>query len=166
MPALFAPSRGAHEIVPLAQLGAGPDGSAVLARKGEQLVELIHPTFPAGTPRWRALEQHLRAIAAVGHPAVRGVLAIQSEPPVIMLEGDNAPPLAELVEQDNVDLSRAMRILGELARAIAAAHHVGLVHGRLHPWTVHVGSNDRPRIELTGLVTRVENHEWVARCKP
>ena len=50
-----------------------------------------------------------------------------------------------------------MRILGELARAIAAAHHVGIVHGRLNPWAVHVGASDRPRIELTGLATRSDD---------
>jgi class 3 adenylate cyclase/tRNA A-37 threonylcarbamoyl transferase component Bud32 len=166
MPALFVPQNGGDEVVPIAQLGAGPDGAAVLARKGEQLVELIHPSFPPGTPRWAALEQRLRAIGAVEHPAVRAVLALDVAPPLVVVEGDNSPPLAELVEQDGADLPRVMRILGELARAIAAAHHVGIAHGRLHPWTVHVGGGDRPRIELTGLATRAEHHEWVVRCQP
>src|SRR6185503_797711 len=80
------------------------------------------------------------------------------------LEGDNSPPLAELVEQAAIDVPRVMRILGELTRAIAAAHHVGLVHGRLDPWAVHVGANDRPRIELTGLAMRSATHEWIKRC--
>src|SRR5690606_32579772 len=42
--------------------------------------------------------------------------------------------------------------------------HVGLVHGRLDPWAVHVGGSDRPRIELTGLGVRPRTHEWVKRC--
>ena len=167
MPALFTPSGGAStELVPIAQLGAGPDGTALLARKGEQLVELIQPSFSPESPLWSALENRLRAIAAVDHPAVRGVLSIEKEPPTIVLEGDSAPPLAEILEQPGVDLARGLKILGELARAIAAAHHVGLAHGRLHPWTVHVGAGDRPRIELTALVTRAEHHEWIARCTP
>ncbi|HEY5924180.1 MAG TPA: protein kinase, partial [Kofleriaceae bacterium] len=62
------------------------------------------------------------------------------------------------------DLPRVMKLLGELARAIAAAHHVGLVHGRLDPWAVHVGANDRPRIELSGLAMRSHAHAWVVRC--
>ena len=46
MPALFTPSGGgADEIVPLAQLSAGPDGIAVLAKKGEQLLELLQLSF-------------------------------------------------------------------------------------------------------------------------
>src|SRR6476646_5340400 len=160
MPALFAPTRAPDELVPIAQLGVGPDGHAVLARKGEQLVEVITPVFGPETPMWHALEARLRAVAAVEHPAVRGVLGLDTSPPAVLVEGDNAPPFAELVEQDTADLPRVMKILGELARAIAAAHHVGIVHGRLHPWSVHVGANDRPRIELTGLETHAIDHEW------
>src|SRR3954469_14779971 len=163
MPALFAPQPGAAELLPLAQLGAGVDGTAVLARKGEQLVELLQLSFPPGTARWVDLEARLRSVAAVDHPAVRQVLGLDIDPPTVMLEGDSTPPVAELIEQESCDLSRAMRIIGELARAIAAAHHVGIVHGQLSPWAVHVGASDRPRIELTGLVMRPTNHEWYAR---
>jgi class 3 adenylate cyclase/tRNA A-37 threonylcarbamoyl transferase component Bud32 len=165
MPALFAPAGGAAELVPIAQLGAGPDGTSILARKGEQLIEVIELSFTPDSPRWHDVEQRLRAIAAVEHPAVRGVLSIDRDPPQILLEGDSTPPLAELVEQTEMDLSRVMNLLGDLSRAIAAAHHVGLVHGRLHPWTVHVGAGDHPRIDLAGLVTRVETHEWITRCR-
>jgi class 3 adenylate cyclase/tRNA A-37 threonylcarbamoyl transferase component Bud32 len=166
MPALFAPTSTTlvDQLVPLAQLGAGVDGTAVLARKGDQLIELLELTFGPDSPRWPELQARLRAAGSVDHPGIRGILAIEPDPPRIRLEGDNSPPLAELVEQASFDLQRVMRILGELARAIAAAHHVGLVHGRLDPWAVHVGGNDRPRIELTGLAMRSRGHEWVARC--
>ncbi|HEY5945991.1 MAG TPA: hypothetical protein VIV40_10900, partial [Kofleriaceae bacterium] len=165
MPALFASSgSGGDTIVPLAQLGAGADGTAVLARKGEQLIELMQLSFGPSSPRWGALEARLRAAGAVNHPGIRGVLAVEPAPPTVILEGDSSPPLAELIEQAGVDLPRVMRILGELARAIAAAHHVGLVHGGLDPWAVHVGASDRPRIELTGLAMRSRNHAWVAHC--
>ncbi|HEX5058155.1 MAG TPA: serine/threonine-protein kinase, partial [Kofleriaceae bacterium] len=164
MPALFASSgNGGAEIVPIAQLGAGPDGTAVLARKGEQLIELMQLSFGPDSPRWAPLEARLRTAGAVNHPGIRGVLGIESAPPTVMLEGDNSPPLAELVEQ-GADLQRVMRLLAEVARAIAAAHHVGLVHGRLDPWAVHVGASDRPRIELTGLAMRSLDHAWVQRC--
>ncbi len=165
MPALFASSAGgASEVTPLAQLGVGPDGTAVLARRGEQLIEILQLSFGPSSPRWAALEARLRTAGAVDHPGVRGVLAIEPSPPAVILEGNSSPPLAELIGQATFDLERAMKILGELARAIAAAHHVGLVVGRLDPWAIHVGANDRPRIELTGLAMRSLTHEWIARC--
>src|SRR5688572_25746089 len=166
MPALFAAPGNAQEaFTPLAQLGAGPDGTAVLARRGDKLVELHHLSFAIGTPRWAALEARVRAIGAVDHPAVRLVLGLEPEPPTAVLEGDSFPPLAESIEQGNVDLARALEILGQLARALAAAHHVGVFHGQLHPWSIWVGAGDRPRFELTRLATRSTPHAWVAKCR-
>lgn len=164
MPALFASEQAVDDITPLAQLGVGSDGNAVLARKGTQLVEQVALAFGPDSPRWPELEARLRTAGAIDHPGVRKVLALEGEPPCVLIEGDSAPPLAELVEQSSIDLSRVMRILGDLARALAAAHHVGIVHGLVDPWAVHVGTGDRPRIELTGLVTRARTHAWVKRC--
>ncbi len=165
MPALFASGGSADEaFLPLAQLGAGPDGTVVLARRGERLVELHQLAVAAGSARFRLLEARVRALGAVDHPAVRAVLALEREPAVAVLEGDSFPPLAELIEQPAVDLARALRLLLELARALAAAHHVGVFHGRLHPWSVWVGGGDRPRFELLQLATRPSHHTWAQRC--
>ena len=168
MPALFASEGGGdgtdEGYTPLAQLGAGPDGTAVLARKGERLVELHQLSFGSGSQRWLALDHRLRVLADLDQPSIRTVLALDLEPPTCVLEGDSFPPLAELMEQSSVDLTRVLRILVELARALAAAHRVGVVHGRLHPWAIVVGPSDRPRFELTGLQTRINHHPWVERC--
>ncbi|HEV7556852.1 MAG TPA: protein kinase, partial [Kofleriaceae bacterium] len=165
MPALFAPDRGADRgITPLAQLGAGADGTALLARRGDRLVEVHQLVFGPGSPRWTALEARVRAIGSIDHPSVRSVLALDDHQ--LIIEGDSFPPLAELIEQGSVDLARALRILIELARAIGAAHHVGIFHARLHPWAVQVGANDRPRFELTQVETRHTTHPWAQACTP
>ncbi len=167
MPALFAPAGEASDttFLPLAQLGAGPDGICVLGKRGEKLVEVHQLSFDSKAPRWHAFEQRIRAIGAIDHPAVRPVIALEESPPMVVLEGDSFPPLAELIEQSSVDMVRALRMLLELVRAMSAAHHVGVVHGRLHPWSVWVGAGDRPRFELTGLATRPSAHPWAARCR-
>ena len=62
MPALFAPSSTlVDQIIPVAQLGVGPDGTAVLARKGDQLLEVLQLSFGPDSARWAALEARLRA---------------------------------------------------------------------------------------------------------
>jgi serine/threonine protein kinase/class 3 adenylate cyclase len=165
MPALFSGTDPEGVFTPIAQLGAGPDGSVVLGKQGERLVEVHHLLFDKTSPRWHMLEQRIRALGAIDHPAVRPVIDIELEPPSLVLEGDSFPPLAELVEQDAVAAERVLRILLELARALAAAHRVGIVHGKLHPWSVWVGANDRPHIELTGLATRSSTHEWLKACR-
>jgi len=148
MPALFAaPGTAGEAFTPLAQLGAGPDGTVVLARRGDQLVELHQLSFASDGPRWAALEARVRAIGAVGHAAVRAVLALERTPATVVLEGDSFPPLAELIEQAMVDLTRALRLVLELARALGAAHHAGVFHGAIHPWSVWVGA-----VEHAGVV--------------
>jgi eukaryotic-like serine/threonine-protein kinase len=165
MPALFSGGGSGDTFTPLAQLGAGPDGTVVLARRGERLAIVHQLTFGPSSERWIDLELRVRAIGAVDHPAVRVVLALETVPPEVVLEGDSFPPLAELIEQTTVDLARALRMLVELARALNTAHHAGVFHGHLHPWSVWVGTNDRPRFELTQLATRTMQHAWVTRCR-
>jgi hypothetical protein len=160
-----APGAAGEAFTPLAQLGAGPDGIVVLARRGDQLVELHQLSFATEGPRWAALEARVRAIGAVGHPAVRAVLALERSLATVVLEGDSFPPLAELIEQPAVDLARALRLVLGLARALAAAHHVGVFHGAIGPWSVWVGAGDRPRFELTQLATRPSHHAWATRCR-
>ncbi len=170
MPALFSQPASTSDdaLVPVAQLGVGPDGTALLARRGSAIVELLQldpSRFSSDGPRWAALEARVRAIGSIQSPAVRAVLALEPAPPSVILEGDSAPPLAELLEQQALDLPRALKLITELARAIAAAHHVGIEHGRLDPWAVHVGAGDRIHVELTGLDTKPMHHAWVDRCR-
>ena len=164
MPALFAPSGTDEGTTPLAQLGAGPDGAAVLAKRGDRLVEIAELSFGPPSPQWTAFEARVRAIGAVEHAAVRAVLSQTPSPPTVVIEGDNHPPLAELVEQSSVDLARVVRIVLELPRAVGAAQRIGIAHGGLHPWSVHVGAGDRPNIELTGLETKPTYHAGPARA--
>ncbi|MEO8701222.1 MAG: protein kinase [Kofleriaceae bacterium] len=164
MPALLAPAVADEGFTPIAQLGVGPDGAVVLAKRGDRLFALHSPSFLPGSQRWAKLEARVRAISAVEHPAVRSVIMVDRELPLVVLESDSFPPLAELIDQASVDLSRALKILGELARALAAAHHASICHGRIHPWSVWIGANDRPRFELAQLATRVTSHPWVTRC--
>ncbi|MBA2539707.1 MAG: hypothetical protein H0V17_08745, partial [Deltaproteobacteria bacterium] len=88
MPALFAASTDAT-FTPLAQLGAGPEGTVVLAQRGGKFVEIHTPTFEPGSHRWQVLEARVRAVGAVEHPAVRSVLALETTPPAIILDGDS-----------------------------------------------------------------------------
>jgi len=165
MPALFAAASDHGAVVPLAQLGAGPEGTVVLARRDGKLVEIHTPTFEPSSQRWRQLELRVRAAGAVEHPAIRPVLALETAPAAVILEGDSLPPLAEMIEQ-GAEPARWLAIVLDLARALAAAHRVGVFHGRIHPWSVWVGQNQRVRIELSQLATRTFGHPWVVACTP
>jgi len=162
MPALFAASGDGSTLTPLAQLGVGPDGSVVLARRGERLVEVHAPSFAPDSPRWRALEARVREIGAVVHPSIRSVIAVDRDPAQVVLEGDSFPPLAESIGA--LELTTGIGLVLDLARALAAAHRLGVFHGRIHPWSVWIGPNHKPRFELTQLATRTHAEPWATRC--
>jgi serine/threonine protein kinase/class 3 adenylate cyclase len=175
MPALFgestsrvdAPGAGYE---PIAQLGAGTDGVAVLARAADgKLVELRQLVcLSSEGARWAELRERLRIIAALQHPVVRPVIAIDDADvhPTIVLAGDNGPILAELIERGALEPARAAAITAQLAHAVAHAHRLGIHHGALHPLAVQLAHGDRPSIELTTTRTFTdEAHPLAAACR-
>ena len=154
---------------PIAQLGAGPDGVAVLARTAAtgKLVELRQlACLTIESARWAEIRERLRIIAGLRHPVVRAVLEIDESDlsPTLVLEGDNGPILAELIEAGPIDAQRAAAIVGQLAHAIAAAHRLGIHHGNLHPLSVQLAAGDRPSIELTMTRTFADDDQALARA--
>jgi serine/threonine protein kinase/class 3 adenylate cyclase len=154
---------------PIAQLGAGPDGVAVLARAAAtgKLVELRQlACLTIESARWAEIRERLRIIAGLRHPVVRAVIEIDETDlsPTIVLEGDNGPILAELIEAGPIDAQRAAGILGQLAHAVAAAHRLGVHHGNLHPLSVQLAAGDRPSLELTMTRTFADDDQPLARA--
>jgi eukaryotic-like serine/threonine-protein kinase len=173
MPALFGETSTRVDVAgpsyePIAQLGAGSDGVAVLARSPDgKLVELRQlACLSSESARWAELRERLRLIAALRHPVVRAVVAIEEGDvsPTIVLEGDNGPILAELVEAGPVEGVRAAGIVGQLAHAIAHAHRLGIHHGNLHPLSIQLAQGDRPSIELTTARTFSDDEHPLARA--
>jgi serine/threonine protein kinase/class 3 adenylate cyclase len=171
MPALFGESTTSVEgprYEPIAQLGAGADGVAVLARQPDgRLVELRQlACLSTEGARWAEIRERLRIIAAIVHPAVRAVIEIDESDlsPMIVLEGDNGPILAELVELRGIEPLRAAAIVAQLAHAIAHAHRLGIHHGNLHPLSIQLAQGDRPSIELTMTRTFADDAHPLARA--
>jgi serine/threonine protein kinase/class 3 adenylate cyclase len=174
MPALFGESSTTTGLdgpvyEPIAQLGAGADGVAVLARVPTtgKLVELRQlACLSTDGARWAELRERLRIIASLRHPVVRAVVDIDESDvnPTIVLEGDNGPILAELIEAGSIDATRAAGIVAQLAHAIAHAHRLGIHHGNLHPLSVQLAQGDRPSIELTSTRTFADDSHPLARA--
>ena len=141
----------------LAQLGAGDDGAAYRAREAEgdrRVVVCVLGGARADAVRWRALARRLRMAALLEHPAAVAVraLGLDDEPPYVVLD---EPPAADLgaAPAREVPLGAlAVAALGrDLAGAAAAAHRLGLVHGRLSPRIIAPTPARSARIDLTGV---------------
>jgi serine/threonine protein kinase/class 3 adenylate cyclase len=138
--------------VPLRALGAGPDGTALLARDPSTgaLVELRALSRAACSgPQGAALRERLQRVGLLSHPVLRPVLAsdLAGASPAVVLawEGEQALPAGPIPRAE------ALRLIERIAHALGTAHRVGLVHGALVPSAVIVDANGTPRIELTGL---------------
>ena len=112
-------------VKPVAQLGAGPDGICILARRGGQIVEVHQLSFAAGLLRWHRARGGFSA--RCGASAWRARALAPAAPPAsrVCHRGYRAFLARGADRTVGVDIVRALRILIELARALAAAHRIG-----------------------------------------
>lgn len=150
------PSLGQHEMLAkqfrlVRFLGAGPDGTALLAtrRDGGQEVELCFVQEHAQTD---ALLERWGRYQLVNHPQVISLEQVEYAGGDWCAVLDTSPhgtldrALSEPWKPD-----AAFQLLGQLAGALGAAHDVGLWHGHLSPAAVFVDPRRGARLEFTGV---------------
>jgi serine/threonine protein kinase/class 3 adenylate cyclase len=146
----------------LAQRGAGPDGACYRAeeRDGGAPVEVrVLAPARADAERWLRLARRLRLAALLDHPAATAVreLALEHDPPFLVVEASEGPTLAEdLAGRLPLPLAEAVGLTAALAAALAAAHRLGLLHGQLGPDRVWLAGPLQPKLDFTGLDTGTE----------
>jgi len=140
----------------LAQVGAGPDGIAYRAVAGDgltvvEVVDLSRARSDAG--RWGRLVPRLRMVNELEHPSVTRLieLGLADDPPYAVMEWAGTVSLAAAVGISGPKTrDEAMKLVRELAGALAAAHHLGLAHGRLGPGQVLLVDGAEPKLDFTG----------------
>lgn len=115
------------------------------------LPEAVH-TDPAR--RARVIED-AKAAMQVEHPGIAALLDVGESPNGLFLVSELAPrrTLREYVaERGKLDLAEALRLAGEIASALAAAHRMGVVHGLLSDERVMIGEDGRAKIVDLGMI--------------
>ena len=97
----------------------------------------------AGDPGPRATERlrnEYAILQSAAAPSVVRPIALEAHEGglALVLEGLSGAPLDALARAQRLDLQAALEIGGELARALAAVHGAGVVHGDLRPANVMV----------------------------
>jgi hypothetical protein len=97
-----------------------------------------------------------RAAASIAHPAVVVVHDVGRDPdtgrPFIAFERLQGRPLDQVVAQDGpLDWPRALILAARLARALHAAHLLGIVHRDVKPANVMVLADGQPKIMDFGI---------------
>jgi hypothetical protein len=96
-------------------------------------------TFAAGFPRIAETVIAARAASRLGDPRFSQVFDVEDgeELAYVVLEWVAAESLLDMLSEGPLDPARAAALMVEAARAIAAAHDLGLAHLRLDPACLH-----------------------------
>jgi hypothetical protein len=139
----LAPGRrlGAYEVV--RELGRGGMGVVYLARDTKlrrQVALKVLPDGPGYDEAWRArLRREARAAAAVSHPGIAQVYALEDDPSgvtFVVSEYVDGRTLREEIAAGPLPVPRALDTARQVASALAAAHGRGVVHRDLKPENV------------------------------
>ena len=145
----------------LEEIGRGSMGVVYRARERHsgRLVALKmmldRPGQQGGNLRRFALEA--RATGQLRHPGIVAIHAWHEYDghPYYTMDYVPGTLLSRVLEDGPLPCARAVHYLVALARAVAAAHHLGIVHRDLKPGNVIIDANDMPCVLDFGLAKRL-----------
>jgi serine/threonine protein kinase len=108
-------------------------------------------TFAAGFPRVAETVTAARAASRLGDPRFSQVFDVEDGDDLayVVLEWVVGESLLDMLSEGPLDPPRAAALIAEAARAVAAAHQVGLAHLRLDPACLHW--TPRGGVKIAGL---------------
>jgi tetratricopeptide (TPR) repeat protein/TolB-like protein len=133
---------GAYEIHAL--VGAGGMGEVYRARDTRLGRIVAIKILPPGSSDLKArFEREARVISSLDHPNVCALYDIGHEGGIdyLVMQFLEGETLASRIERGPLPLSDALRIAGEVACALQAAHLRGIVHRDLKPANIFLSSN-------------------------
>ena len=138
-------------------LGQGGMGEVWLAedtKLGREVALKVLPAELADSPERRErLEREARAVAALDHPNVVTLFALEEDDGLLFLtmERVRGLSLSESIPEGGLELERFFNIAVQLADGLAAAHERNIVHRDLKPANVMVTDDGRVKILDFGL---------------
>lgn len=143
----------------LAVLGSGGMGHVLKGHdrrlRRDVAIKVLAPDLAANAAARRRFAREVRAAAAVVHPNVVEVLAVEeaATPPYFVMELVAGRSLADRIDSEGqLDLRSTLRIGMQAAQGLAAAHEQGLVHRDVKPSNILLQHNvDRVLLADFGL---------------
>ncbi|MGD8276712.1 MAG: serine/threonine-protein kinase [Gemmatimonadota bacterium] len=138
-------------------LGHGGMGEVWLAEDTRLKRAVAIKTLPSHSPEaargLRRLRREAEALAAVNHPNVVTVHAIEEvgELVFLVMERLEGETLDRMIPENGLPVPRLLELAAPIASALAAAHERGVVHGDLKPGNVMVTTDGRAKVLDFGL---------------
>ena len=142
---------GSYEV--LAKLGEGGMGEVYRARDAKLQRDVaikVLPELVATDPdRLARFEQEARALAALNHPNIAAIYAV--EPRALVMELVEGEDLSAVIARGAMPLSDALPLASQIIDALEAAHEQGIVHRDLKPANVKVRHDGTVKVLDIGL---------------
>lgn len=162
-PMRFATGQSVGRYVIQSLLGQGGMGEVYRARdsKLERIVALkvLRNDTNVASEEWERavlrMQREAQAVAALSHPGIVAIYDIgeQDSVPFIAMELVGGKPLRDLIGQD-VPRDTRLRILLDVAKALAAAHEAGFVHRDIKPENILVREDGAVKILDFGIARK------------
>lgn len=127
----------------------------------EVAIKILLPHLAKTSPPRKRFLREARAGAAIRHPNVIQVFAVEEEPiPYIVMERVRGRTLQECIDDEGpLDCTQILPIAIQLTQSLAAAHATGLIHRDVKPTNVLIELGREPRVVLTdfGLARTVDD---------
>jgi len=116
-------------------------------------------TFSKDPERVRRFQQEARVVSALNHPCIITIHEIGETDGLrfIVTEFVDGETLRELIARRERDLNGILRIVTQVAEALAAAHSVGIVHRDIKPENIMVRSDGYVKVLDFGLAKPTED---------
>jgi len=129
------------------ELGRGGMGQVYLAHDSRLdrpvALKLLPHTFSKDPERVRRFQQEARVVSALNHPYIITIHDIGETDGLrfIVTEFIDGETLREIIARDERNLNGILKIIIQVAEALAAAHSVGIVHRDIKPENIMVRSD-------------------------
>ena len=159
---------GGYEII--AAIGAGGMGAVYRARDTrlgrDVAIKVVLDAFLADRDRLARFEREARALAALNHPNIATLHAVEESDGRHFLVMELVPgrTLAEVIRdasgaRENVELAWTVGIALQIAEALEAAHERGVIHRDLKPANVKITPDDKVKLLDFGLAKGADDRE-------
>jgi len=116
-------------------------------------IKVLPPEFATDRDRVSRLRTEARVLATLNHPGIGSIYDVQEEDSVsgLVLELIEGETLAERIARGPLPMEEVLKIAGQVADALEAAHEKGVVHRDLKPANIKITKDGRVKVLDFGL---------------
>ena len=146
---------GVYEITaPIGEGGMGQVYRATDTTLGRQVaIKILPDAFAADPDRMARLVREAQTLAALNHPHIAGIHAVEKSAGVhaLVMELVEGEDLSQRIERGAISLDDALPIAKQIAEALEAAHEQNIIHRDLKPANIKVRPDGTVKVLDFGL---------------